>query len=235
MKKIKFYKNEMIEVEIYKLVDFYDPILRQPTVPVKLETHDDFEYARKLAFNLASTLGEYQGLGLSANQVGLKDRVCVINMGDEVWSLFNPEITERSAVPSKYQEGCLSYPGLLLTLNRSEWIKVKFQAVGGQWVEEKFSGLTAVCIQHEIDHLDGIMYTDKVSPIKLEQAKRKVKKTLKKMKEASIQYARQQELLEQQKKQEQSIEKPKIQILGLDTAPVQVKTPEKFVYNPIPS
>jgi peptide deformylase len=207
MKKIKFYKNEMIEVEIYKLVDF----------------------------NLASTLGEYQGLGLSANQVGLKDRVCVINMGDEVWSLFNPEITERSAVPSKYQEGCLSYPGLLLTLNRSEWIKVKFQAVGGQWVEEKFSGLTAVCIQHEIDHLDGIMDTDKVSPIKLEQAKRKVKKTLKKMKEASIQYARQQELLEQQKKQEQSIEKPKIQILGLDTAPVQVKTPEKFVYNPIPS
>jgi hypothetical protein len=156
-------------------------------------------------------------------------------MGDEVWSLFNPEITERSAVPSKYQEGCLSYPGLLLTLNRSEWIKVKFQAVGGQWVEEKFSGLTAVCIQHEIDHLDGIMYTDKVSPIKLEQAKRKVKKTLKKMKEASVQYARQQELLEQQKKKEQSAEKPRIQILGLDTAPVQVKTPEKFVYNPTSS
>ena len=167
MKKIRFYKDEMMEVEIYKLVDFYDPILRQPTVPVKLETHDDFEYARNLAFNLASTLGEHQGLGLSANQVGLKDRVCAINMGEEVWTLFNPEITERSAVPSKYQEGCLSYPGLFLSVNRSEWIKVKFQAVGGQWVEEKFSGLTAVCIQHEIDHQNGILISDIGKPIYL--------------------------------------------------------------------
>ena len=230
MKKVKFYKGDMMEVEIYKLVDFYDSILRQPTVPVKLETHDDFEYAKKLAFNLAETLGHYQGLGLSANQVGLKDRVCAINMGAEIWTLFNPEIIERSAVPSTYQEGCLSYPGLYLTVERSEWIKVKFQAVGGQWVEERVSGLTAVCIQHEIDHLDGIMYTDKVSSIKLDQAKRKVKKNLKKMEEASLRFAQEQQYLAQQKLEQ---EKPMIKILDNPApAPATVKKPEKFVYNP---
>lgn len=233
MKKVKFYKGDMMDIEVYKLVDFYDSILREPTIPVKLETHDDFEYARVIAFNLAETLGHYQGLGLSANQVGLKDRVCVINMGSEVWTMFNPEIIENSFVPSTYQEGCLSYPGLYLNVNRFEWIKVKFQAIGGQWVEEKFSGLTSVCIQHELDHLNGIMYTDKVSSLKLEQAKRKVKKNLKKMKEASIRFAQERQYLAQQKLEQEKQVKPEIKILNAPAKDsVVIKKPEKFIYNP---
>ena len=73
-----------------------------------------------------------------------------------------------------------------MKIGRADHIKVAFQAIGGQLVEKEMDGLTAVCVQHEIDHLDGIRYTDLVSPIKLDQAKKKVKKTLKRMKQISV-------------------------------------------------
>jgi peptide deformylase len=180
-KMLKFYKGNMVEYEILKLVDFYDDILREPTVPFDFSQSDAGKKAEYLMFSLAETLHKLQGLGLSANQVGLKERVCVINMGTETWTLFNPEIIEKSETISSYSEGCLSYPGLFLKIGRSDHIKVKFQAAGGQVIEHEFDGLTAVCIQHEIDHLDGIMFTDLVSPIKLDMAKKKVKTNLKKM------------------------------------------------------
>jgi peptide deformylase len=102
-------------------------------------------------------------------------------MGKEAWIMFNPVIVEKSTTKADYSEGCLSYPGLYLKIGRSDHVKVRFQAIGGQFLEKEMDGLTAVCVQHEIDHLDGIRYTDLVSPIKLDQAKRKVKTTLKKM------------------------------------------------------
>lgn len=180
-KMLKFYKGNMVEYQIYDLVDFYDDGLREPTVPFDFNQTDATKKAEFIAFSLAETLGKYQGLGISANQVGLRDRVCAINMGTEIWTLFNPEITYKSETPAPYSEGCLSYPGLYLKIGRSDKIRVKFQAIGGQYTEHEFDGLTAVCIQHEIDHLDGIMFTDRVNPINLDKAKRKVKKNLKKM------------------------------------------------------
>ena len=175
-KMIKTYKGQLVEYEIYELVDFYDAILREPTVPFKFESIEDNKRAHYMAFSMAETLGKLEGLGLSANQVGLKERVCAINMGNEIWTMFNPEIVSHSMVPSSYQEGCLSYPGLYLKVERWETITVKFQAINGEWVQETFSGMTAVCIQHELDHLNGVLYTDKVSKLKLEQAKKKVKR-----------------------------------------------------------
>ena len=235
-KMVKMYKGDLVEYEIYKLVDFYDPILRQPTKPIKLETLDDFKLAHYIAFSLAETLDKLQGIGLSANQVGLPWRVCAVNMGEEIWTMFNPEIIERSQTVTDYQEGCLSYPGLYLKLQRPDYIKVRFQAVGGQVVEHEFNGLTAVCVQHEIDHLDGIMYTDKVSAMKLEQAKRKVKQNLKKMKiylreraEAQELAKHQQALSEKQKmKPISAAEEPTISILPPTNT--QQKKPDKFVY-----
>ena len=164
--------------EILKLVDFYDPILRQPTVPYDFNNRKDAEY---IAYSLVETMSHYGGLGLSANQVGLKDRVCVVNMGNQAWVMFNPQIIETSGKIADFQEGCLSYPGLYVKCNRLDHIKVRFQALGGQFVEQEFDGLTAVCIQHELDHLDGIVYTSRISPINLEKAKRKVKTNLKKI------------------------------------------------------
>jgi peptide deformylase len=185
-KQLRYHKGDLIEYEVYKLVDFYDPILRKPTKPIKLETTEDMRKAESIMHSMSETMQKYGGLGLSANQIGLDCRVCSINMGDSVWIMFNPEIIDRSlAIQNQYSEGCLSYPGLYLKIPRSEKITVRFQAVGGQFVEKEFSGLTAVCIQHELDHLDGIVYTDKVSPIKLDMAKKKVKQNLKKIKKIS--------------------------------------------------
>ena len=161
-KMVKYYKGDLVEFEILKLVDFYDPILRQPTLPIKFDTLEEQKRAAYLSFSLSETLSELHGLGLSANQVGLKERICAINMGTEIWILINPEILETSGEPAEYGEGCLSYPGLYLKLKRPSHIKVRFQAIGGQVVEQEFDGLTAVCVQHEIDHLDGLTIKDRV-------------------------------------------------------------------------
>jgi len=226
-KMVKYYKGDLVEFEVLKLVDFYDPILREPTVPVKFETFEEQKCASFLAFSLTETLNKLRGLGLSANQVGLKERVCAVNMGEHIWIMFNPEIIERSETFADFAEGCLSYPGLYLKLKRPDYIKVRFQAIGGQYTEHEFNGLTAVCVQHEIDHLDGKLYTDLVSPIKLDQAKRKIKKNLKKMKEFDMVYA--ERMLEQESEQQEiAYEEPKIQIL--DQEETQKPVPEKFVY-----
>lgn len=187
-KKIKFINGEMLEYEILKLVDEYDPILNEPTIPVDFESMQGRDVAYH-AMSIAETLGELQGLGLSANQVGIKHRMCAINMGEQIWILINPTVTWSSTETSEFKEGCLSFPGLYLALKRPKSIKVKFQAINGQVLEQQFDGLTATVIQHEIDHLDGICYTSKISPIKLDIAKRKVKSNLKKLKRVRTQGA----------------------------------------------
>lgn len=231
-KMIKTYKGDLVEYEIFDLVDFYDPILRQPCVPVKFDTIDDLKHNHYMAFSMAETLQKYEGLGLSANQVGRKEKVCAVNMGEQIWTMFNPEIIESSMTTAGYQEGCLSYPGMYLKVNRPDHIKVRFQGTNGDFVEQEFDGLTAVCVQHEIDHLNGIMYTDKVSSIKLEQAKRKVKQNLKKMKiylRARKEQEQQAIISEKQKmKPIASGEAPTIQILPSTNS--QEKQAEKFVY-----
>jgi peptide deformylase len=229
-KMVKYYKGDLVEFEVFKLVDFYDTVLRQPTVPVKFDTLEEQKRASYLAFSLAETLNAMKGLGLSANQVGLRDRVCAINMGEQIWTMFNPEIIERSETVADYSEGCLSYPGLYLKLNRPDHIKVRFQAIGGQIVEHEFDGLTAVCIQHEIDHLDGKVFTESVSPIKLEQAKRKVKSNLKKLRKFDEEYAKHQEAAElaEPPKEEIAYNQPTIKIL--EDTPAPAKESEKFVY-----
>ena len=185
-KMIKFYKGDMVEYEILDLIDFYDDRLREPTIPFDFSQPDAGKRAEYIMFSLCETLEKNRGLGISANQVGLKERVCAVNMGTETWTMFNPEIIEKSGTIAPYHEGCLSYPGLFLKIGRADHIKVRFQAAGGQFVSHEFDGLTAVCIQHEIDHLNGIMFTDLVSPIKLEMAKKKVKTNLKKMRKIKV-------------------------------------------------
>jgi peptide deformylase len=180
-KKIKFVNGQMIEYEIYKLVDCYDPILYKPTQEVDFDAHD----VPYMCISLAETLSDMGGLGLSANQVGVPYRICAINMGEKIWMMVNPKIIWKSEDKSSFKEGCLSFPGLYLDIGRPAHIKVRFQAVGGDVIEHEFDGLTATVIQHEIDHLDGICYTKLVSPIKLDQAKRKIKKNLKTMRRAT--------------------------------------------------
>ena len=174
---LKYVNGSLVEYEVFKLVDFYDPILRKPTELFEFKDEESLKQASFYGYSLSETLQKYKGLGLSANQVGINKRICVVNMGDKNWLMFNPKITWKSEELSTFSEG----------IPRSQTIKVAFQALNGSWVEQQVDGLTAVCIQHELEHLDGIVYTDKVSPIKLDQAKRKVKKTLKRMSNVTVQ------------------------------------------------
>lgn len=184
-KKIAFIDGEMVEWEIYPLVDQYDPILRQPTIPV------DFEAAGKnvayKSYSLMKSVEHYNGLGLSANQCGLRDRICVINHIEEgkVFSLINPVVVAKSEELSHFKEGCLSFMGLFLEISRPKWVEVEFKAGNGESVTKKFEGIWATCVLHELDHLDGIVFTSLVSPIKLDIAKRKVKQNLRKMRIAT--------------------------------------------------
>jgi peptide deformylase len=181
-KKLKYIDSDMFQYEIYDLVDKYDAILYKPTEEFNFNGTYTLENSPGyIALSLSETMQKYSGLGLSANQVGLKHKVCAINMGNQILIMFNPVIVNSLGV-SQYKEGCISFPGLYLKVNRAEAITVKFQKLDGEFVTLSFDGISSVCVQHEIDHLNGICYTSKVSPIVLEREKNKVKKNLKKMK-----------------------------------------------------
>lgn len=182
-KQITFVDGQMIEWEILPLVDSYDPQLRAKTVEVDFEKTPGIP---SMAYSLMKSVEHYNGLGLSANQVGLPYSMCVINhiKDDKIYCLINPVIVEKSEKLSTYKEGCLSFPGLFLQIHRPEWVEVEFQALNGEKTRKKFEGIWATCVQHELDHLAGICYTDLVSPIKLEMAKRKVKANLRKIRRA---------------------------------------------------
>jgi len=179
-RKLKYMNGSMYEYELLKLVDVHDPILKKPTIPIDFNNISPREI-EFLALSLMETLSEMNGLGLSANQVGLSNRMFALNMGDKIWCIINPVVVDKSVLKSSYQEGCLSYPGLFLKLSRSQTVTLKFNSIDGEEITQTFDGLTATCVQHELDHLDGILYTDLVHPFHLMRAKRKIKGNLKKM------------------------------------------------------
>jgi len=183
VKKLKYVDGNIFQYEIYDLVDKYNPILYKPTEEYKFSKNyfNQEEDAGYIAMSLFETMQSLGGLGLSANQVGLPYRVCAISMGDRVIVMFNPKITNKLGF-STLKEGCLSFPGLYLSLNRAEAVTIEFQGISGNKEIISLEGIPAVCAQHEIDHLDGICYTKKVSPIVLEREKAKVKKNLKNIK-----------------------------------------------------
>lgn len=184
-KMLKFVEGNLIEYEILKLVDFYNPILRTPTEWVDFNkiSQSDIGY---MGLSLMETLNSLRGLGLSANQIGIPYRLFSLNIGDKIWCLINPKIVYASKSTSKYKEGCLSYPGLYIEVGRPESIIVQFQTINGNTLEQQFDGLTATCVMHELDHLDGIVYTDRIPKVKLMNAKSKIKTNLKKMKNVVV-------------------------------------------------
>lgn len=118
------------------------------------------------------TMIDNKGIGLAANQVGLQFRMFVmLGPDDNKLFLVNPKIVKRSVVPANVNEGCLSAPGEILKLDeRVSWVKVEYQEANGMAKETVFKGIHSVCVQHEIDHLDGKSYLQSKS---LKKAKRK--------------------------------------------------------------
>lgn len=142
---------------IRKVVTSEDPILRKTSRPVERFN----EKLWQLLDDMKETMYQAEGVGLAAVQVGFLRRVVVVDVGDGYLELINPEIIEYSGEQTG-DEGCLSLPGESGRVRRPDYVKVKAQNRNGAWRILEGTGLKARCFCHEIDHLDGILYIDKV-------------------------------------------------------------------------
>jgi len=144
---------------ILKIITKEDPILRKTSRPVEEIT----PRILRLLDDMRDTLKKAQGVGLAAPQVGVLRRVVLVeNEEGEVLELINPTIVSASEERQEDLEGCLSVPGEWGITDRPMTVTVRAQNRKGEWYEATGSGLTARCFCHELDHLDGTLYTDKV-------------------------------------------------------------------------
>lgn len=131
---------------------------------------------------LKGTMKQYNGLGLAANQCGVQQRVFVMGANDFQMACINPKVVATSIEQDKQGEGCLSFPGLNLKVERPEWIEAEFTDENGQVQKMKMEGVTARCFLHELDHMNGVKFTQRVKPVALQLAKQKQEKLKKKVK-----------------------------------------------------
>lgn len=157
------------------ILRFPDPRLHKKAKPVAVV--DD--RIRKLVRDMADTMYEAPGVGLAATQVDVHERVIVIDVseeGNQLRALINPEIVWKSAELQTYEEGCLSVPGIYDEVERAARIRCKALDQDGKPYEFEAEGLLSVCVQHEIDHLDGKVFVEYLSPLKQNRIKTKMKK-----------------------------------------------------------
>jgi peptide deformylase len=167
-------------------------ILKQVSTPVEGPVTDEL---RGLMDDMLETMYDAPGIGLAAVQIGDTRRVIVMDLGDgeaaadaepaegedEVRTpnprfFVNPEIVWSSDEMFTYEEGCLSVPEYFDSVERPARVRIKYMTYAGETVEEEVEGLYAVCIQHEMDHLQGVLFIDHLSRLKRERAVAKVKK-----------------------------------------------------------
>jgi peptide deformylase len=159
---------------ILDILYYPDPRLRNKAKPV--EKVDDA--IRQLVDDMFETMYEAPGIGLAATQANVPKRVLVIDISEEKTAplcLVNPEIVAGEG-EEQSEEGCLSVPGIYDTVTRSERVKVNALDRDGQSIELEADGLLAVCIQHEIDHLDGKLFVDYLSNLKRQRIRKKLEK-----------------------------------------------------------
>jgi peptide deformylase len=192
------------ELQVYSCLA---PVLREKALPIEGGVTDEI---RDQMDAMLRTMYEDRGIGLAANQVGLTNRVIVMDLAGATWHLedededegdakrvvvdygdeesepkseplymANPEITWKSDERSVYQEGCLSVPGQYADVERPARVKVKFLDYDGKEQEIEADGLFSHCVQHEIDHLDGVLFIDYLSKLKRDMVIKKIKKLTK--------------------------------------------------------
>lgn len=157
------------------ILRYPDPRLKKVATPV---TQFDDKLA-KLTQDMAETMYAAPGVGLAATQVDVHKRVIVIDVSEESNKLMvfiNPEIVQTSAECKSYDEGCLSVPGFYEAVERPATVKVRAQDVKGEFFEMECDELLAVCIQHEMDHLNGKVFVEYLSQLKQTRIKNKLKK-----------------------------------------------------------
>ena len=156
------------------ILKYPDPKLHTVAKPVS-EVNDRI---KKLVADMAETMYESRGIGLAATQVDVHERVVVIDLSEErnqLITLINPIITHKDG-ETTYEEGCLSVPSVYDTVTRAERVTVEFLDVDGNAQKLDADGLLAICIQHELDHLQGKVFVEYLSPLKQNRIKTKMKK-----------------------------------------------------------
>jgi len=154
-----------------------DPRLRIKAAPVAVVDDE----VRLLAADMMETMYVAPGIGLAATQVNVHRRLLVVDVSethDQPFCLINPTLLQKEGV-ERMEEGCLSVPGVFEEVERAERIRVRFQDLEGHTVERDADSLLAVCIQHEMDHLEGKLFLDYLSPLKRSRITKKLTKVQK--------------------------------------------------------
>jgi peptide deformylase len=162
---------------IRPLIILPDPVLREVSKPVERVDED----VRKFAGDLLETMYDAPGIGLAGIQVGEPLRMLVIDLAKEgepkaPQVFINPEIVSRGDERSVYEEGCLSIPDYYAEVERPARVRVKYVDLDGKEREVEAEGLLATCLQHEIDHLNGVLFIDHISKLKRDMVVRKFRK-----------------------------------------------------------
>ncbi len=160
---------------LLEILEFPDKRLRTVAKPIK-EVDDGI---RQLAEDMLETMYDAPGVGLAATQVNVHQRLVVIDVSEdqnEPWVFINPEVTVLDQEKGTYDEGCLSVPGFYETVERPAHIRVDAIDRDGKSFSIEPEGLLAVCIQHEIDHLDGKLFVDYLSALKRTRIRKKLEK-----------------------------------------------------------
>ncbi len=166
-------------LKIHEVVKWPEPVLAQKGTPV---TVFDAEL-KQLVEEMFESMYAAQGIGLAAPQIAISKRITVIDVSfkknpAEKIVLINPEIIDRKGKQVE-EEGCLSLPEIREKVQRASWVKVRAQDASGEWFELEGEELLARAIQHEIDHLDGVLFIDRLSRLKRDLVIRKIKKLIK--------------------------------------------------------
>jgi len=149
-----------------------DPVLRQVATPVREITAE----IKRIIADMTETMWHQVGIGLAAPQVGLPHRILVMDDGNGgVQALINPVIESRSGT-IREEEGCLSLPGVFGVVERSKTITVRAMDADGEPVSLEATGLKARIVQHELDHLDGVLFIDRLPPVTRDRIKKKIQK-----------------------------------------------------------
>lgn len=149
------------------IIKFPNTILREKMPDFNFE--DPLTDPKELEKEMLETMYAHDGIGLSANQVGIRTRMFVMGHKDnpgQGQAFFNPMIIATTESINELEEGCLSFPGIYANIKRPKAIKARWQNSSGEWEESEFDGYNCKCFLHEFDHLEGIVFQDRVSTLK---------------------------------------------------------------------
>ncbi len=157
-----------------EILEFPDPRLRTVAKPV-----EQFDAAlRQLITDMTETMYAENGIGLAATQVNVHRQLLVLDVSDtrdQSRVYINPEVVETDG-DETCEEGCLSVPGIYAEVSRAQKVRVRAQNVDGSSFEETLEGMAAICLQHEMDHLKGVLFVDYLSPLKQRMVRKKLEK-----------------------------------------------------------